>query len=101
MAKARLAAPTREVAQIVSYMTGSDVPIYMRYLNMRDAVRDFDKLLKAADKGEGIALSSPCMTCVFRFPQNIAACYLVDIESNNNAMADTQKRLNAMMTPAA
>lgn len=97
MARARQAQAPAEKMQIIVYMTGSDAPIMIRYHDAKAAVRDFDKLLKAADKGEGIALSSPAMTMAFRFPQNIAVAYLVDVDVNNSLMVDTQRRMNAAM----
>lgn len=97
MAKARVAQPVQEKMHIVIYMVGSDAPILIRYTDQRAALKDYDKLLKAADKGEGIALSSPVMTMAIRFPQNIAVAYVVDTDANNALMVDTQRRYNAAM----
>lgn len=97
MAKARRAQPVLETMQIVVYMTGSDAPIMIRYTKREQAIKDFDRLLKASDEAKGIALSSPAMTMAFRFPQNIAVAYLIDVDTNNSLMADTQRRLNAAL----
>lgn len=97
VARARQAQPIMEKMHIVVYLSGSDAPIMIRYTDARQAIRDFERLLKAADKGDAIALSSPAMTMAFRSPQNIAVAYLIDVETNNNLMTDTQRRLNAAM----
>lgn len=97
MANARRAQPAAEAMQIVVYLSASDAPIMIRYTKREAAIKDFDRLLKAADKGEAIALSSPAMTMAFRFPQNIVVAYLIDVETNNSMMLDTQRRMNAAM----
>jgi hypothetical protein len=97
MAQKKLAAPPQEVMQIVVYMTGSDAPIMVRYLDSKQAEKQFDKLLEAADHGRPIVLTSGAMTAAFRFPQNIAVAYLVNVETNNFLMCDSQKRMNAQM----
>ena len=97
VARARRAQPIAERMQIVVYLSASDAPIMIRYTDANKAIKDFDRLLKAADKGEAIALSSPAMTMAFRFPQNIVVAYLIDVETNNNLMVDTQRRMNAAM----
>ncbi len=97
MAKAKIAQPPREVMQIVTYLTGSDTPIVVRYASRDKAEKQYSKLLEHADHGKPCMLMSECMTVAFRFPQNIAVAYLVDIENNNFLLADSQKRINAMM----
>lgn len=97
MAQAKIAQPAREVAQIIIYRVGIENPIMVRYHNMKDAQKQYSKLLEAADHGQPYVLTSGCHTCAIRYPQNIDTCYLVDVESSNYLMADSQKRVNAMM----
>jgi hypothetical protein len=97
MAKKKLVQPAREVAQIVVYRIGLENPIMVRYHDLKEAMRQFDKLLEAADHGRPILLKSGCQTCAIRFPKNIDTAYLIDVEGSNYLMADTQKRVNAMM----
>lgn len=97
MAQKKLAEAPREAAQIVMYLTGVESPLVIRYHDMKEAMKQFARLLKAADQGKQVVLKSACMTLVFRFPQNMSACYLVDVETNSYLLADTQKRMNAMM----
>jgi hypothetical protein len=98
MAQKKLTQPPREVANIIAYMTGSDQPVMVRYHDMKEAQKQFSKLLEAADHGRPYVLTSISQTAAFRFPQNIAVAYLVDVENSNFLMADTQRRMNAMMT---
>lgn len=97
MARARRAQPAQEVMQIVVYRHGSDQSVVVRYTKRETAIKDFDKLLKAADSSTPISLSTPAMTAVFRDPSTIAIAYLIDVEANNVLMADTQRRMNAAM----
>lgn len=97
MAKKKLAEPIREAANIIIYHMGQEQPMCIRYADLKLAMKDFDKLLEAADKAKPIVLNSPAMTVVLRHPQNLTACYLVDIEMNSFLLTDTQKRSNAMM----
>jgi hypothetical protein len=97
MAKAKLAQPLQEVAQIVVYMTGNEQPVMVRYHDMKEAQKQYGKLLEAADHGRPCVLTSGCHTAAFRFPQNIAIAYLIDVDTSNFLMADSQKRVNAMM----
>lgn len=97
MAKARIAQPIQEVAQIVWQYTGCDSTNVVRYTDMKTAEKQYAKLLEAADHGKGVVLTGACMTCAIRFPQNMVHAYLIAVDINNVLMADTQKRLNAMM----
>jgi predicted membrane channel-forming protein YqfA (hemolysin III family) len=97
MAQKKLAAPPQEVAQIVVYQMGAENPVMVRYHDMKEAQKQFSKLLEAADHAKPIVLTSAAMTAAFRHPQNIAVAYLVNVESNNFLMCDSQKRMNAIM----
>lgn len=97
MAKKKLAQQLQEVAHIVVYMVGNEQPVMVRYHNMKDAEKQYSKLLEAADHGRPFVLTSCCQTAAFRFPQNIATAYLIDVETANFLIADSQKRVNAMM----
>lgn len=97
MARARRAQPVAEAMQIVVYRKGSDQSVVMRYTKRDAAIKDFDRLMKAADKGDAISFSSPAMTVAFRDTSNIDIAYLIDVDTNNFLMADTQRRMNAAM----
>lgn len=86
-----------ETMQIVVYRRGSDQSVVVRYTDRAKAIKDYDKLLKAADMGNAIALSTPAMTVAFRDPSMIEIAYLIDVDTNNGLMADTQRRMNAAM----
>lgn len=96
MAQRKLAETIREVAQIVVYVQGFPTPMMTRYHDMGEAKKQFDGLMKAADKGKPYVLSSPASTVVFRYASSIVAAYLVNVETNNFLMVDSQKRMNAM-----
>lgn len=91
--------PPHEVAQIVIYMMGSDASTVVRYNDMGMAMKQFEALNKASDLpgSKKFTLLGATSTCVIRRPQEIALLFLVDVEGNNQFMADSQKRLNAMM----
>lgn len=97
MAKAKLVQPPREVANIVMYMQGSDQPIMVRFTDAAQAKRQFELLLKASDQGKQMVLTGPTSTCVIRFPHMINAAYLVMVDDTNFLVADTNKRMQAMM----
>lgn len=98
MAKKKLMQPLQEVAQIVVYKSGRENPLVVRYRDMKEAEKQFSKLLEAADHDRPIVLTGPCQTCAIRDTSTIDTAYLVNVETSNFLMADTQKRMNAMMS---
>lgn len=97
MAKARIAQPIQEVAQIQWQYTGCDTTNIVRYHDMRAAQKQFVDLVDAMNKGREYTLKGPAATCLIRFPQNIVNVFLIAVETNNFLMGDTQKRMNAYM----
>jgi len=97
MAKKIMQEPVREVAHIVYYLHGLQMSFVVRYHKMTDAKKQFDGLLKARDQAKTFTLTGPASTAVIADAGEIATCMLVDVETSNFLMADTQKRMNAMM----
>lgn len=98
MSKARIVQKPREVAQIVVW--SGMVHNVVRYTDMRAAKKQFDVLAKAYKKGAGgdpVVLTGAGSTAVITRPDHMDSFHLVDVESNNELMADTQRRMNAMM----
>ena len=87
----------REVAQICFYLHGIENAQVVRYSNMQEAVKQFDKLLEAADHGKPMILTGSSATCAIRLTANITTAFLVSVDANNAMMADTQKRYSQMM----
>lgn len=101
MAQKKLAAPPREVAQIVIYLAGNPAPLMVRYTDMPTAKKQFDILAKAMQtvpsKVKPVVLAASAATVLVKYPPDIQVAYLVDIEISNVLLVDTQKRVNAMM----
>lgn len=97
-----------EVAQIVLYMRNNPNPMAIRFGSMKDAMRQFNKLNEAREKAwakcskmgmsdRDFMLSSEYCTMVVNDCSLIDVMFLVDVHPNNEAMANTQKRLQLTM----
>lgn len=100
MSKKKLAEPVREVAQIVTWKGG--IHNVVRYVSMKAAQKQFEHLLDAMDKKlEAFALTGSGSSCYINNPATLDSVHLVDVEATNSLMADTQKRMNAMLNGPA
>lgn len=103
LAKTTLTKLPEEVAHIVFYNFGSDIAHLVRFVDMKDAKRKYEALVKAreAQATKPFVLTGSNATAYITNPHNISVALLVDVQANNHLMADTQKRMNArvMATP--
>jgi len=96
VAKARVQQKPQEVANIVMWRGGNHTVV--RYIDMKTAIKQFDALVKAADSGvEKFVLTGASSTAVISHPRLLDSIHLLDVEAGNQLMADTQRRMNAMM----
>jgi len=97
LAKAKLAAPPTEEAQICVSFNCNPTTHLVRYTSLAEAKKQFDKLVDCIKKNTPCILTGATATAYIHSPSQVDGAFLVHSENTIKFGVDYQKRARAYM----